>query len=156
MSVEIHIQTCNELNKRRYERIRMAVPVTVAGQLGRAEDWSVGGFRLAGPAPAAIDGLYPVTITIPAHRLRIVFQMKARLAHQDEQGRFAGFEFIDKTLGQTDMLRALVIFSVSGGAFPLTELVNMAENRQALAAARRSGRHDDPLLGYSIRTSPTL
>lgn len=124
-------------HKRRHGRVKQPVEVTVAGQVYRTDDWSIGGFSVSGEVLLAGEAA-PVQASIHFDGLTFIFTMRAQrvFALPDR----TGFQFIDLSQAQLDLLRALIISDVSGQAFPLAQLLVVPGNYEAVEAARQSGR----------------
>ncbi len=150
MSVGLHLETPAQLSKRRYQRLIMSVPVMIAGHRARTLDWSATGFRLPTEIPGIGDAVVPAQLIVPAEGLSFFFRIAAHHVHRNDDDGYAGYHFREQTEIEHDMLRGLVIYFVSGAAFPLEAGLDLDINRQALAQARATGLADHPELGYTI------
>ena len=149
MSAELQMSTMGELSRRRYQRVNMAVPVAIGPHLYHTIDWSVQGFGLAVRNDDSGTEAVPATISIPANDLSVTFRVVALPVFCDTANLSCGYQFLNLTEGQHDLLRALVVYQVAGGSFPLDQIVTDPENQEALRKARASKLCQTP--GYDIQ-----
>ncbi len=142
MGEVISLQTARNTSRRRYERIRMPVDIEMAGRTWTAEDWSVGGFRIAETeAECAGDADHHVVLRLTVDGWTYAFRLLARRVHRDEAAGASGYQFLGMSDPQLDLIRALIVEQVSGGVFPLFDLVTNARTKDALQLAMASGRY---------------
>lgn len=151
MSASIPKFNMADISRRRYQRVRMSVPVEVEGEKVHTMDWAVGGFRLSQPLRVLGDDRRAVAeMDIPAEGLVVHFALAIERVHASPDQTYAGYRFVDVGEEQNDLLRALVVSSVTGGGYPLDAILRVSVARQAVIEARASGRSLHPRLGFSI------
>lgn len=136
-------------SRRHHARVKMPIEVEIGDEAYYSHDWSLGGFCLPGDTCWAERDV-PVRLLIPYGRLRFTFEIMARSVFHDVVADITGFQFINLTDGQRDMMRALIIALVAGPESDLEELLSMPDNAEALTHAGRDGGADGNGLGYSV------
>lgn len=150
MTVALPLPTIADISRRRYQRVRMSVPVVVAGQTLRTLDWSVGGFRLPTPVESLGEGQAVAEMLIPAEDMVFHFSLAIEHIHADVEQGFVGYRFVDLGEEQHDLLRGLVVSAVTGGCYPLRAILQAPFALQALAEAQLAGQSLHPRLGFAI------
>lgn len=136
-------------SRRKYQRIKLPVQVTLEGQVLVAEDWSAGGFRIA-EAQTRPEGDHPVVLEIKSGDFRFRFHLNARRVHHHEPTGFAGYEFVAPRPAQREMMRAIIVNEVSAHLFDWQDILTEEDARLALRLAASHGFYDGTPAGLGL------
>lgn len=127
---------------RQHVRLRLPIGVEIDGTRHTADDWSVGGFGVAGPIRGRSPGdRFPVKLVFPFEDFELALETQAELVYALPDGSRFGGRFVNLSAGQLALFRFLVDAYLSGEVVAGADLLAVV-GREAAGEARVRGLYD--------------